>query len=449
MLADPIPPLPHQLAAIDFLQSTPRALLADAMGLCKTSSALRALEPDARAVVVPPAGLVHVWEDECARFRPDLRVKVAEAHEELRAEPGEVVICPYTRVSRRYAPLCHPVTGDLVPPLSRDAYADQVLIVDEAHRVKSTSAERSRLVMSLARVHGRAWFLTGTPVPSSPEDLWGLFFALGAHREALGHASLESFARAVGGFKVRLKNGRSFWRWPVYGEATPERARAGISEVQERLRPFVLRRTKEEVLSDLPETVRRAVRVDLASTKLRADLDALGVEWSELLERDELPPFSAFSSTRAALARAVVPAVLEEVERHEEVGRPIVVFSAHRFAALALASREGWSTITGDVSSEERARRVRAFQAGDISGLALTIGAGSEGLTLTRASDVLFCDRAWTPGENAQAEDRVRRIGQKSSSVQITDIVADHPVTRRVQEILTKKATLPNLLPNP
>jgi len=82
---------------------------------------------------------------------------------------------------------------------------------------------------------------------------------------------------------------------------------------------------------------------------------------------------------------------------------------------------------------------VDLFQTGLLSGLALTIQAGGLGITLTRASHALFVDLAYTPSENSQAEDRLVRIGQKAAGVMVTRMVADHPVDRRVLEILSRK----------
>jgi SNF2 family DNA or RNA helicase len=79
------------------------------------------------------------------------------------------------------------------------------------------------------------------------------------------------------------------------------------------------------------------------------------------------------------------------------------------------------------------------FQAGRLAGVALSITAGGLGLTLTRAASVLFVDKSYTPAENAQAEDRVCRYGQKRA-VMIDSLVADHPLDRRIDEILTRKA---------
>jgi superfamily II DNA or RNA helicase len=92
---------------------------------------------------------------------------------------------------------------------------------------------------------------------------------------------------------------------------------------------------------------------------------------------------------RAAVATAKLPTALEVVTRWEEEREPQVVFCCHRAPVDTIGAREGWSTITGDVPSDERTRRIDSFQRGELKGLALTVQAGGTGITLTRAARVL------------------------------------------------------------
>jgi len=144
---------------------------------------------------------------------------------------------------------------------------------------------------------------------------------------------------------------------------------------------------------------------------------------------------------RELLAKAKIPAMLNLVEEFEEQEEPLLVFSAHRAPIDTLAQREGWATITGDVSADERQVIAKDFQDGKYKGLAMTIDAGGVALTLTRASQVLFVDRTFTPGLNEQAEDRVFRIGQ-TRGVIISTLVGDHYLDRRLASILCEKTEL-------
>ena len=117
---------------------------------------------------------------------------------------------------------------------------------------------------------------------------------------------------------------------------------------------------------------------------------------------------------------------------------PIVVASAHRAPLDALATRSGWAAITGETPPAERTRIEDAFQAGHLKGVALSIKAGGVAITLTRASNMIFIDKAWTPGDNLQASDRIHRIGS-TKNVNIISLVADHALDARIDELLAIK----------
>ena len=106
------------------------------------------------------------------------------------------------------------------------------------------------------------------------------------------------------------------------------------------------------------------------------------------------------------------------------------------------APSEGWSSILGGIPATERQRRIDAFQAGELAGLAITIGAGGVGITLTRARCMVVVDRAWTASENDQVEDRICRIGQAADTVHIVDVVADHPIDQYVARSIARKRSL-------
>jgi len=117
------------------------------------------------------------------------------------------------------------------------------------------------------------------------------------------------------------------------------------------------------------------------------------------------------------------------------------VMSANRRPVEALRKRKGWGVVLGDDSAEARARTVERFQAGELRGIAGTIGALGTSVTLTRASKLLFVGRAWNPEKNRQAEDRVCRIGQ-DRGVTIYDLVSPHALDERLHEVLSEKDVL-------
>jgi SWI/SNF-related matrix-associated actin-dependent regulator 1 of chromatin subfamily A len=388
-------------------------LLADEMGLGKTAQALTALPPFARAVVVCPKSLRYTWAAECARWRPDLAPVLAPIKSVPAPEHATVSIHHYESLPDNCG--SRATCGDF-----------DALIVDEAHRAKNTKTKISaKLKMLRGRAH-RVWLLTGTPLLSRPLDLRGVLGAAGLFEEAFGN-----FRRFVWLFNAY--QGRYGWVW-----GTPR------PEVAECMARVTLRRLRSSVLAELPQKTRRVIAVGDLSAKLREQMDAADGEWNEYQARrpdaHDLPPFEIISSVRQALAEAKIAAMLDQCALSEESGAPLVVYSAHRAPIDALVERAGWATITGETPADVRATNVEAFQAGRLAGLGLTIAAGGVGLTLTRAAHALFVDLDWNPAANAQAEDRLCRIGQTSDRILISNLEADHPLERRINEVLSRKA---------
>ncbi|MDR7461763.1 MAG: DEAD/DEAH box helicase [Armatimonadota bacterium] len=429
LAGDPLPEVPalrlypHQRAGVAWLAVRRRALLWDEMGLGKTAQALLALPPGRPVLVAAPKAVVSVWLAEARRWRPDYRAAAADHRAPRWPEPGEILVASYSTL----------------PVMTSGPLSATVLIADEAHYIKNRRAQRTQKWAALRDAVRRdassiVWALTGTPLLTHPPDLWGVLQAAGLEREALG-----SWPQFVDLFDGRMvERGRR--RWMVWGRPDPS--------VPERLRRVSLRRTRREVLPDLPTKAYREIRVRVDRDAVAASAEALaalaerGLELDDLeaLRRDKVA-FSQISSVRASLCTAKIPALLDLVETYEESEEPVVVFSAHRAPIDALAGREGWAVITGDTPAAERSRAVEAFQAGALRGIAGTTGAMGVGVTLTRASHVIVVDRDWTPAANAQAEDRVCRIGQ-DRGVLITDIVAEGTLDERVASVLRTKQAL-------
>lgn len=413
---------PYQRDGVKWLSGRKHALLADEQGVGKTAQVLCSLPENGCSVVIVPAVVKYNWRNEAARWRPDIQVTVLEGRGSFRA-PGrnEMVICNYDIL-----PQVEDVPkGTRPPPLPFDL-ADCTLVVDEAQNIKGYKAKRTKSVTQLARQCARAWLLTGTPLLNRPSELWTLLSAGQMARDVFG--SWEGFLRA---FDVRYNRFGDM----VWGDPDPS--------VPERLRNVMLRRTREVVLPYLPKKQYTETVVDLQSKSLKKALDNAWEEWGdEDEERLNLPDFTQFSEIRAALARDRIPALVEMVENLEDQGVPLLVFSAHREPVDTIGKREGWGVIHGDLPAEKKTRVVQDFQDGKLKGVALTIKSGGTGITLTRASTAIFCDRMWTPAENWQAEDRMVRIGQRADSVQIIQLVSDHVLDRHVANILNNKSRL-------
>lgn len=412
----------YQQFGVRFLAQHDRCLLGDDMGLGKTFQSLMAIE--GRAIVLCPATIKLNWKNEVEKWRPDLTPTVCKGRGgfQLPAE-GEVVIINYDILPKEFTPTDKWGDEHNVPDLWLKVLAKTTLIADEAHLCKSHKAMRSKRTKVLASVCGKSWAMTGTPLMSKGFDLWGVLSTFGLARETFG--GFRTFTSLMGASRDR---------WGGWHFDTPD------ASVPERLRRVMLRRTKVEVLTDLPPKQTQTIVVDLGS-KLTATVNKA---WSQMQEYDarELPSFTSFSKVRAALAKDRIPALVELVASCEDANEPVVVYSAHRAPVEALGEREGWATILGDTPMVQRQQAVDAFQAGDLKGIACTIKAGGTGITLTHASKMIFCDLEWNPALNLQAEDRICRIGQTASNLQYIRLVSDHPMDLHVLNTLDKKAAL-------
>lgn len=406
---------PYQLEGIRFLLEHPRCLLADEPGLGKTMISLCSILPGHGAIVVVPATVKQNWARECRRWRPDLTPRVVDGRQPALMyipRANEVVITNYDSLPDQ-------------PPAFEEGQAPIVIIMDELHVGKNVYTKRHKSTAAWSQAVDRFVGMTGTPMTNRPPDLWGVLAVIGIAKDIFktpGH-----FRNLFGAVKAGYG-----WEW---GDPSPV--------VPALLRKGMLRRRQIEVLKDLPPYTRK---VHILSTKLSDDmvamLDKVYEDCLEELNAQQLPEFTRMAKVRGMLATLKIPEMHELLDEYQEADLPVVVFSAHKAPVVAAASRDGWGLITGEQSVEERQRVVDAFQAGDLRGVAATIGAGSVGITLTRAAHMLMVDQDWTPALNDQAECRIRRIGQVADHIVYTRMAWAHPLDERVEELLAWKTEL-------
>lgn len=403
----------HQRLAVRWLLARRGAVLADAMGLGKTLSALvagRALVrlADCRLVVVAPAGLHHHWRQEAAAL--GLRL---ELHSWARL-PAEL-----------------PAAGT-------------VLIADEAHFAQTLQAARTQAFLRLAR-HPRLraiWLLTGTPMKNGrPVQLFPLLAAIGHPLAADQRHFEERYCQG----HWREQAGRRIWQASGASQ---------LEELQRLVRPLVLHRRKGQCL-DLPPK-RRLERP--------VSLDPAGAEAFERALQERIDDYRrramAGEVRRDAEALAVLTALRQIASRHKlaatvalvaelvAAGEAVVVFTAFVATALALHGQLGQSgdggPLVGAVPPLRRQKLVDAFQSGRQPVLIATYGTGGLGFTLHRARHVVLVERPWTPGDAEQAEDRCHRIGMGAAltSHWLQLGVAD----RLVDDLIASKAERISLL---
>ncbi len=415
-------------------------VLADDMGLGKTIQTLahilalkQAGRLDAPALVVCPTSLVTNWESEALRFAPSLRVLRLHGRERAGsfAAIGEadLVLSTYALLPRDAEALL-PVEWHLV-------------VLDEAQAIKNPTSKVTQLACRLKGGHRLC--LTGTPIENHLGELWSqLTFLmpglLGDHR----------------------RFGRLF-RTPIEKQGNAAR-RAALAA---RLRPFILRRTKEQVAPELPprtEILRRigltGEQRDLYETvrlamheRVRQEIAARGFERSRIIVLDALlklrqvccdPRLVKLAAARKVGSSSKLAYLLEMLPELIEEGRRVLLFSQFT-SMLDLVrpelDRAGIRFVELRGDTEDRAAPVARFQAGEVPLFLISLKAGGFGLNLTAADTVILYDPWWNPAVEAQAADRAHRIGQEKP-VFVYKLIAEGTIEERMLELQEKKRAL-------
>jgi hypothetical protein len=417
----PAPPYPYQWEGAKFLLKHPRGCLFDEMGLGKTVQALMAIPNRTSAIIVCPASLRFNWRVEGQRWRSDLQFTVCATPAKCRIPNREECVIMSPEGLTRWI-IDHDASFGTTL-----AHKGCTLIIDEAHYYKNPESKRSRAMAYLASFCAHVWALTGTPLMNRPPDLAGLLRVINLFKASFGTQTFldRQFGLAIG------SDGNPRWpKEPPHADA----ATRSLSRV-------ALRRTRAEVLPEIPEKQHCELHIDLRSSEVRVPrCDAETMEIVRAIGNGGLevvPEGTALPEIRGAIARAKVPHVHTILDRFEEEGVPLVVASYNLAPLESIASR-GVPIIVGKTRLSKRHQYVEEFQAGKHLFIGIQLEAGGTGITLTRAAHMLMVQRDWSPAVNAQAEDRVCRIGQ-GAKVTIYDLLANHPVDTIVTRAIRGK----------
>ncbi|SFA95214.1 SWIM zinc finger [Cohnella sp. OV330] len=405
-------------------------ILADDMGLGKTIQSIAFVasmlpvmrERGQPALIVCPASLMYNWHSELRKFAPDIRCRIADGAKNERAEA-----------------LANPSRFDAVivsyPLLRKDIqlYAGMTfhtLILDEAQAVKNETTQTAQAVKRI--VAEQRFALTGTPIENALDEL-------------------RSIAGAV--FPGLFPGRRAF-------------AELSREEVSDRIRPFVLRRLKSDVLRELPDKIESVIASELlpAQKKLYAAyLAKLRTETlkhldQDTLDRNRIRILAGITRLRQlcchpalfvedyAGGSAKLDQLLELLDDCRSAGRRALVFSQFT-SMLAMIRRElGARGMThfyldGDTPAAERVELCDRFNAGERELFLASLKAGGTGLNLTGADTVILYDLWWNPAVEQQAADRVHRIGQQRA-VQVIRLVAQGTVEDKMTELQQRKRHL-------
>lgn len=434
----------YQVTGFNWLSSLAHyglgGILADDMGLGKTLQVLAFLlaNRDGRrspSLVVAPTSLVYNWLDEAERFTPELKAKVivgtkAERKQLLAASGTEcdVLITTYNMLRR-----------DI------DLYKERTfryVFLDEAQHIKNPSTQAARAVKQLKASNYFA--LTGTPIENTLTELWSIFdFLMPGY--LLNHNS----------FKAR-------YEIPIVKE---ENDRA-MKNLQRHVLPFILRRLKRDVLTELPDKVERRMACEMTPKQ-----DKIYKAWfiqGQKEFRDVLKEHGIDGSRLKILAiltrlRQVAcdPSLFLEdydggsgkLDMLEEVvsdaiaaGHRMLIFSQFTTMLSHIGDRLAklrvpYLYLDGSTPSLERLRLVKEFNGGRGSVFLISLKAGGTGLNLTGADMVIHFDPWWNPAVEDQATDRAYRLGQKNN-VQVLKFITKDTIEEKIYQLQEKKKSL-------
>ncbi|MFJ4066375.1 SNF2-related protein [Pseudomonas sp. NPDC089996] len=436
---------PYQQQGLNWLQALREmgtgGILGDDMGLGKTLQALSHLllekqsgRLSAPALAVMPTSLVPNWLDEAQRFAPGLRVLALQgpgrSKHFARLHEYDLVLTTYALVPRDREHL--------------RAQAWHVLVLDEAQNIKSSTSKAALAVCELQA--NQRLCLTGTPMENNLGELWSIFHFL------------------MPGWLGDVKRFNQDYRTPIERHGDVER----LAHLASRVRPFLLRRTKEQVATELPAKTEMVHWVELSDAqrdtyeavrvamdkKVRDEIARNGASRSQIVILDALLKLRQVCcdlrlvkgvETKGNQAdKGKLGALLEMLEELLSEGRRVLLFSQFT-SMLSLIEQElekrkiRYSLLTGD--TRDRRTPVQQFQQGDSEVFLISLKAGGVGLNLTAADTVIHFDPWWNPASENQATDRAYRIGQ-DKPVFVFKLITRGTVEEKIQALQQEKAAL-------
>ena len=413
-------------------------VLADDMGLGKTVQILSAIASLRAAggqkgpvLVVAPTSVVGVWAEQATKFTPGLRVRCV----------GETAARRGTTIVQEAQASDIVVTSYTLARLEADQWREVRLcgvVIDEAQAVKNPRTATYRALRSM----DTPWCLavSGTPIENSLGDLWSI---------------------------LSLTCPGLLPAWDTFTQKVRRPIESGDVDMLERLTsyvaPFILRRTKEQVATDLPDKIVDVVRVELGKEHRRIYDQYLARERArilDLLAEPDANRMSVLASITRLRQLALDPALVEDsyahvgsakveyvADRLDEIvplGHRVLIFSQFTsFLARIrhVLERRGVSVVQLDGSTRNREEVVERFRSGVSQVFLISLKAGGSGLTLTEADYVYIMDPWWNPAAEEQAIDRAHRIGQ-TKKVNVYRLVAADTIEAKVVELQDRKRRL-------
>lgn len=434
---------PYQITGYRWLCSLAHygmgGILADDMGLGKTLQTITYVlaNPGTRTLIVCPTSLAYNWQDEFSRFAPQIATQIISGTPQERAD----LMQQSTDV---------PVWITTYPLIRKDVelYKAQIFdacFIDEAQFIKNPTSLGAKAVKAVQAKHRFA--LTGTPIENTLSELWSIFDFV------------------MPGFFGRYRQFEECYEKPILRDHDSVQ----MQKLRRKIRPFVLRRMKKEVLTELPDKIETRRMAEMGAKQRKIYESYLARIQMELAGDEENTPGGNRMQVLAALTRlrqicchpatfasnyhggsGKLDLLMEQLPDILEGGHSVIVFSQFT-SMLSIIAHElkqrniPFFYLAGSTSAQERKREVKEFNRGEVKVFLISLKAGGTGLNLTGADTVIHFDPWWNPAVEDQATDRAYRIGQKKK-VQVIKYVMKDSIEEKIYELQKRKKQLSDQL---
>lgn len=434
---------PYQITGYRWLCSLAHygmgGILADDMGLGKTLQTITYVlaNPGTRTLIVCPTSLAYNWQDEFSKFAPQIATQIISGTPQERAD----LMQHSTDV---------PVWITTYPLIRKDVdlYKAQIFdacFIDEAQFIKNPTSLGAKAVKAVQAKHRFA--LTGTPIENTLSELWSIFDFV------------------MPGFFCRYRQFEECYEKPILRDHDSVQ----MQKLRRKIRPFVLRRMKKEVLTELPDKIETRRMAEMGAKQRKIYESYLARIQMELAGDEENTPGGNRMQVLAALTRlrqicchpatfasnyhggsGKLDLLMEQLPDILEGGHSVIVFSQFT-SMLSIIAHElkqrniPFFYLAGSTSAQERKREVKEFNRGEVKVFLISLKAGGTGLNLTGADTVIHFDPWWNPAVEDQATDRAYRIGQKKK-VQVIKYVMKDSIEEKIYELQKRKKQLSDQL---
>ena len=418
----------YQKAGVEFLLQHNSSLIADEMGLGKTIEVIGYINMTnpSKILIISPKIAKYVWSSELQTWLTHTYNVVTVDDKQLPVNYDATInLMHYEQLLKH---------GELLKTMNWD-----LMVLDESHYIKNNQAKRTKIALSLSKTATHKICLTGTPVMNKPMELY-------TQLKFLNSDIAQSYTRFVSDYVVFDE-----WLQPSGGK--------NLSELQERLRSTImLRRMKQDVLSELPDKIRQIITIPyntLSLSQRKLEEEAMQA-YNILIKKGDsnvviptqsgsfVASFSDISQVRHLTSVAKLPIVIQHVKNLLEDGEKVVVFAHHHdvINTLMHAFPDVAVRLSGEDDERSRVQSMYAFQHNDKIRLCVaSMKAAGVAITLTAASICVFAELDWTPSTIVQAEDRLHRMGQKKA-VQSQFLIVENTIDSLIAGTLTNKSHL-------